>query len=177
MKLYQSNQRILAARITAIILIEAAKDTTAEPMIALRTDQETVQVPREWAARFNPQIDGYVLIDPVSGIAGYLGAEAFLSSYAHIGEVSLEAKAAAPKTYTFDEFVQYGRDNGGNIVDGMPWSFSFHGHPVTHEHDRFYVVGANPQLHFTASDEITVEADGSLSISGSTGEPVDEAAQ
>lgn len=31
---------------------------------------------------------------------------------------------------TFDEFVQYGRDNGANIVGGMPWSFTYNGHPV-----------------------------------------------
>ena len=36
---------------------------------------------------------------------------------------------------TFAEFVQYGKDNGGNVVNGMPWSFEYKGHGITHEND------------------------------------------
>lgn len=31
-----------------------------------------------------------------------------------------------------------GRDS--SIVNGMPWSFSYDGHPVTHEHDDCYII-------------------------------------
>lgn len=41
---------------------------------------------------------------------------------------------------TFDELVQYGRDNGANIVKGMPWSFQYQGHPITHENDDCYLI-------------------------------------
>jgi hypothetical protein len=54
---------------------------------------------------------------------------------------------------TFDELVQYGRDNGANIVNGMPWSFAYvtsyidengderiHRHPITHENDDCYLI-------------------------------------
>lgn len=41
---------------------------------------------------------------------------------------------------TFDELVEFGRQNGANIVNGMPWSFSFNGLPVTHENDNEYLV-------------------------------------
>lgn len=41
---------------------------------------------------------------------------------------------------TFDELVAYGKENGANIVDGMPWSFFYHGHPVTHETDDCYLI-------------------------------------
>lgn len=54
---------------------------------------------------------------------------------------------------TFDELVQYGRDSGGNIVNGMPWSFQYvvqyldkdgtphaRSHPITHENDDCYLV-------------------------------------
>lgn len=41
---------------------------------------------------------------------------------------------------TFDELVEHGKSNGGNIVNGMPWSFSYAGHPITHENDNCYIV-------------------------------------
>lgn len=41
---------------------------------------------------------------------------------------------------TFEELVQYGRDNGANIVNDMPWSFNYKGYPVTHENDSVYLV-------------------------------------
>lgn len=41
---------------------------------------------------------------------------------------------------TFDELVQHGRDNGGNIVNGMPWSFTYKGHAITHENDQRYII-------------------------------------
>ena len=41
---------------------------------------------------------------------------------------------------TFDEFVEYGKTHGGNIVNGMPWSFEYNGHPVTHGNDTCYLI-------------------------------------
>lgn len=77
----------------------------------------------------------------------------------------VENGAAIPiKTITFEEFVQYGRDNGGNIVNGMPWSFTFHGRPVTHENDRCYIIadGTLNGLRFTPDEVLVVSPDGSL---------------
>jgi hypothetical protein len=36
--------------------------------------------------------------------------------------------------------VQHGRDSGANIVGGMPWSFNYNGHPVTHENNQKYLI-------------------------------------
>jgi hypothetical protein len=44
---------------------------------------------------------------------------------------------------TFDELVQYGKDVGAKIVNGMPWSFNYHGYPVTHENDKCYLIGSS----------------------------------
>lgn len=41
---------------------------------------------------------------------------------------------------TFDELVEYGRNNGANIVEGMPWSFKYNGHSITHENDECYLI-------------------------------------
>ena len=43
---------------------------------------------------------------------------------------------------TFDDFVQYGIENGGNVHNGVPWSFNFKGVPVSHENDECYLVSA-----------------------------------
>lgn len=66
-----------------------------------------------------------------------------------------------PKSYTFDEFVQYGRDAGANIVGGMPWSFKFHSDPVTHETDVRYMVGSK---HFNRGEVIHWRGDGVIEI-------------
>lgn len=41
---------------------------------------------------------------------------------------------------TFDELVEYGKNNGANIVNCMPWSFEYNGHPITHENDQCYLI-------------------------------------
>jgi len=41
---------------------------------------------------------------------------------------------------TFDALVEFGKQNGANIVNGMPWSFNYHGHPITHENDDCYLI-------------------------------------
>jgi hypothetical protein len=75
----------------------------------------------------------------------------------------IEAVAINCETITFGQFIQYGRDNGANIVGDMPWSFNFRGYPVTHENDRCYLIGANAdQLRLTPDDLLVVNPDGSL---------------
>ena len=50
------------------------------------------------------------------------------------------------KSFTFDEFVHYGIHHWGNGVNGMPWSFKFYGHPVTHMGDTHYRI-FNGDIH------------------------------
>ena len=49
-------------------------------------------------------------------------------------------KPVVIEAITFDELVEYGKANGGNIVNGMPWSFKYNGHDVTHENDNCYLI-------------------------------------
>lgn len=49
-------------------------------------------------------------------------------------------KPVVIEAITFDELVEYGKANGGNIVNGMPWSFIYAGHPVTRENDDCYLI-------------------------------------
>jgi hypothetical protein len=67
------------------------------------------------------------------------------------------------KTYTFEEFVEYGKVNGGNIVNDMPWSFEFHRCAVTHENDDLYLIsrsGVNETLQFKRGDIIACSSNG-----------------
>jgi len=49
-------------------------------------------------------------------------------------------KPVVIEAITFDELVRHGIDSGGNIVRGMPWSFQYQGHPITHENDDCYLI-------------------------------------
>lgn len=64
-------------------------------------------------------------------------------------------KLVVIEAITFEEFVEYGRNNGAsaNIVNGMPWSFKYNGHPVTHENDECYLIPTLEGTHnFTPQD-------------------------
>lgn len=47
---------------------------------------------------------------------------------------------------TFDELVAHGRAQTHD-TNGMPWSFKYKGHPITHENDDCYLV---PTFYGTA---------------------------
>lgn len=49
-------------------------------------------------------------------------------------------KPVVIEAITFAELVEYGKANGANIVNGMPWSFNYAGHPITHENDGCYLI-------------------------------------
>ena len=48
-------------------------------------------------------------------------------------------KPVVIEAITFDELVEHGRQSGA-IVNGMPWSFEYNGHPITHENDDCYLI-------------------------------------
>jgi hypothetical protein len=49
-------------------------------------------------------------------------------------------KPVVIEAITFDELVAHGKANGANIINDMPWSFSYGGHPITHENDNCYLI-------------------------------------
>lgn len=49
-------------------------------------------------------------------------------------------KPVVIEAITFDELVEYGKKMGAGVVNGMPWSFTYHNHPVTHENDDCYLI-------------------------------------
>lgn len=51
-----------------------------------------------------------------------------------------QKKPVVIEAITFDELVVYGISNGGNVVNGLPWSFKYAGHPISHENDDCYLI-------------------------------------
>lgn len=49
-------------------------------------------------------------------------------------------KPVVIEAISFGELVAFGRTHGANIVNGMPWSFHYAGHPITHETDDCYLI-------------------------------------
>jgi hypothetical protein len=88
-------------------------------------------------------------------------------------------KPVVIEALTFDEFVQAGREAGSAQVNGMPWSFSFRGHAVTHERDDCYLIPTLEGTHnMTPADMLIVGVKGEiypckLDIFAATYEPAD----
>ena len=69
----------------------------------------------------------------------------------------------AIEAITFWEFVEYGKSIGGNIVNGMPWSFNYNGHPVTHENDECYLIPTlEGKLNLTPQDMLITGVNGEI---------------
>lgn len=49
-------------------------------------------------------------------------------------------KPVVVEAFTFDELLEHGKAQGVPLFGGMPWSFTFHGHPISHETDDCYLI-------------------------------------
>lgn len=49
-------------------------------------------------------------------------------------------KPVVIEAITFDELVAHGIAQGGYCYEGMPWSFHYNGHHITHENDDCYLI-------------------------------------
>lgn len=54
--------------------------------------------------------------------------------------MKFKKKPVVIEAITFDELVEYGKSNGGNIVNGLPWSFRYKEKFITHENDDCYLI-------------------------------------
>ena len=72
-------------------------------------------------------------------------------------------KPVVIEAITFAELVEYGLANTDNIVNGMPWSFNYKGHPISHENDRCYVIPTmEGTMHFTPDDMLITGVKGEI---------------
>jgi hypothetical protein len=49
-------------------------------------------------------------------------------------------KPVVIEAITFEELIAHGISEGAPLHNGMPWSFSYAGYPITHENDDCYIV-------------------------------------
>ena len=76
-----------------------------------------------------------------------------------------ELKTVIIDKITFDELIEYGKNNGANIVDGMPWSFNYKGCPIIHENDTCYLALTLAGVkEFTPNDVLITSEGGDLKV-------------
>lgn len=75
-------------------------------------------------------------------------------------------KPVVIEAITFDEFVEYGKSvmTESMLVKGMPWSFIYKGHTVTHENDECYLIPCNTggSEKFTHDDMLITGVNGEI---------------
>ena len=49
-------------------------------------------------------------------------------------------KQTEVEAVNWDEFIEYGKEQADDLIEGMPWSFNYKGNPVTHENDQQYYI-------------------------------------
>jgi len=54
--------------------------------------------------------------------------------------MNFRKKPVVVEAITFDELVAYGLAHAESVVGGMPWSFNYQGHPITHEDNNCYLI-------------------------------------
>ena len=61
---------------------------------------------------------------------------------------------------TFEEFVEYGKNNSDNIVNGVPYSFDFKGlFTTSHESDDCYLVPTKKGMEKFTKEELLIVKD------------------
>lgn len=72
-------------------------------------------------------------------------------------------KPVVIRAITFEELVEHGKAHGANIVNDMPWSFEYCGHPITHENDECYLVPTlEGTMKFTPQDMLITGVNGEI---------------
>ncbi len=74
-------------------------------------------------------------------------------------------KPVVIEAITWKEFIQYGKDRVGeaNLNNGMPWSFHYSGHPITHENDKCYLIPTlEGTMHMTPEDMLIIGISGEI---------------
>jgi hypothetical protein len=73
-------------------------------------------------------------------------------------------KPVTIEAITFDELVSYGLEHcGSNKHNGMPWSFKYRGHPITHENDNRYLIPTlEGTMNFSRGDMLITGVNGEI---------------
>ncbi len=84
--------------------------------------------------------------------------------------MQVRKKPVVVEAITFEELVAHGlaeieKDpkRKSTVINGMPWSFEYKGHPITHENDNCYIVPTlEGSLHFKRGDYLITGVKGEI---------------
>ena len=66
-------------------------------------------------------------------------------------------KPVVIEAITWQEFIYYGATHATSFgPNGIPWSFNYNGHPITHERDDAYVIPTLEGAHFMTPDDMLI---------------------
>lgn len=66
---------------------------------------------------------------------------------------------------SFEDFVEIGKQLAESLVNGVPWSFTWQGCPVTHENNDLYLISQGSKtLRFYRGDTLMTQDDGTLAV-------------
>ena len=74
-------------------------------------------------------------------------------------------KPVVIEAITFSELVEHGKTlvDEHLLVNGMPWAFSYNGHPITHERDDCYLIPTlEGTMQFTPADMLITGVKGEI---------------
>lgn len=75
-------------------------------------------------------------------------------------------KPVVIEAITFNELVEHGKNVAPESIDetsGMPWSFEYKGHSITHENDECYLVPTHQGIvEFRKEDMLITQIDGEI---------------
>ena len=70
------------------------------------------------------------------------------------------------EAFTFEELIEYGINNGGNVVNGLPWSFTLNGFPITHDcqngEDDYIICTLEGDMRMSRSDMLIIGVKGEI---------------
>ena len=83
--------------------------------------------------------------------------------------MKVRKKPVIVEAITFEELVAHGiarvmeNPKRGTVVNGLPWSFSYAGHPITHENDNCYIIPTlEGSMHFKRGDYLITGVKGEI---------------
>lgn len=72
-------------------------------------------------------------------------------------------KPVTIEAITFDELVEHGKASAAVLHDGIPWSFTYKGHSITHERDDCYLIPTlEGAMQFTRGDVLITGIKGEI---------------
>jgi len=65
-------------------------------------------------------------------------------------------KPAVIEAITFQELFEHGIRQGAETHNGMPWSFEYNGHAITHENDECYLIPTLEGIHIMTPKDMLI---------------------